>query len=35
MQYAVYITRPLLGSRLFVKLTLNLIGHDFHGVMKL
>jgi hypothetical protein len=35
MQYAVYVTSSLLSSRLFVKLTLNLMGHDFHGVMKL
>jgi hypothetical protein len=35
MQYAVYVICSLLGSRLFVKLTLNLIGRDFHGVMEL
>jgi hypothetical protein len=35
MQYVVYVTNPLLGSRPFVKLTMTLIGRDFHGVMKL
>jgi hypothetical protein len=35
MQYAVYVTSSLLGSRLFVKLTLNHIGRDFRGVMEL
>jgi hypothetical protein len=35
MQYAVYVICSLLGSRLFVKLTMNLIGRGFRGVMKL